>query len=202
MLDWRKRKSTIYIIKMLQTYRNHILSIVAILFVTMLFSCQDRLNEVRKWDLDEGKPQTAGKGINLFYTDSGKVKANLRTPLMNDFTHLDFSYREFPDGLELDFFDEENKKNTIIADYGIMYEQTDLVDLQGNVVITTADSTVLKAKQLYWDQQRGWVFSDINYNVKLNNGALNEGEGFDANEKFDKFISRSNKGVQIVEETE
>ena len=36
----------------------------------------------------------------------------------------------------------------------------------------------------------------------MNNGALNDGEGFDANENFDKFISRSNIGVQYLDESE
>lgn len=168
----------------------------------MLFSCQNRLNEVRIWEQETNEPQTVGEGINLFYTDSGKVKANLRSPKMLDYTNLDFPYREFPDGLEVDFFDENNQKNTVIADYGIIYQQTHLVDLQGNVKITTSDSTILNAQQLYWDQKKEWVFSDIPYTINMNNGALNDGKGFDANENFDKFISRSNVGIQYLEEND
>lgn len=184
------------------TYQHILKSIVVLLLTTMLFSCQDRLNTVRKWEKGFEKPQTSGEGINLFYTDSGAVKANLRSPRLLDYTHKKFPYREFPDGLEVDFFNEKNQKSTIVADYGIVYSNTGLIDLQGNVKITTSDSTVLNADQLYWDQNENWVFSDINYNIKLNNGALNKGEGFDANEKFDKFISRSNVGIQYIDESE
>lgn len=184
------------------TYHHISKSIVVVLAATMLFSCQDRLNQVRGWDANDFGPQTTGEGINLFYTDSGKVKANLRSPKMLDFTNLNFPYREFPNGVEVDFFDENSNKNTVVADYGIIYSNTGLVDLQGNVKIVTHDSTVLNAEQLYWDQNRSWVFSDVRYNIRMNNGALNDGEGFDANENFDKFISRSNVGVQYIDESE
>lgn len=182
------------------TYQYITKSIVAIVFATMLFSCQNRLNQVRSWDKDELAAQTSGEGINLFYTDSGNVKANLRSPYMLDFSNQEFPYREFPKGLEVEFFDENNKKNTVIADYGIVYQETGLVDLQGNVEIVTSDSTVLHAKQLYWDQKQQWVFSDIDYSIKMKSGALNDGEGFDANENFNKFNSRSNTGIQYIDQ--
>lgn len=175
-------------------------SIATIFCVAMLFSCQGKLTEVRKFEMRSDAPQATGKGINLFYTDSGKVLAHLKSPLMKDFSNQDFPYREFPEGLEVEFFNETQEKNTVTADYGIIYSETGLVDLQGNVEVITPDSVVLKANQLYWDQNREWVFTDISYTIKLANGALNKGEGFDANQKFDNFISRSNIGVQYIEE--
>lgn len=175
-------------------------SIATIFCVAMLFSCQGKLTEVRKLEMRSDAPQATGKGINLFYTDSGKVMAHLKSPLMKDFSNQDFPYREFPEGLEVEFFNETQEKNTVTADYGIIYSETGLVDLQGNVEVITPDSVVLKANQLYWDQNREWVFTDISYTIKLANGALNKGEGFDANQKFDNFISRSNIGVQYIEE--
>ncbi|MBW2960430.1 LPS export ABC transporter periplasmic protein LptC [Mesonia aestuariivivens] len=184
------------------TYHHILKGIVALVFATMLFSCQNGLNEARKFDVDYQAPLTVGEGINLFYTDSGKVRANLRSPKMLDFTNLQFPYREFPDGVEVDFFNEKQEKTNIIADYGIIYNTTNLIDLRGNVKIVTADSTILNAKQLYWDQSNSWIFSDEKYNIQMTNGALNDGEGFDANENFDKFISRSNVGVQYIDESE
>ena len=168
----------------------------------MLFSCQNRLDEVRKLNPDKSKPQTSGKGIDLHYTISGKLKAHLKTPKMLDFRNRKFPYREFPNGLKVEFYNEKGEKNTVIADYGIEYLKTELIDLRGNVKIITTDSTVLNAKQLYWDQERNWVFSDLPYTINMANGALNNGQGFDANENFDNFNSRSNEGVQYIKDSE
>ncbi|MGB7843286.1 MAG: LPS export ABC transporter periplasmic protein LptC [Salinimicrobium sp.] len=184
------------------TYRNIYLSIVTILFVTMLFSCEGNLKGVREMETPEDAPQAIGTGINLKYTDSGKVVATLKSEKVREFSNKDFPYREFPEGLQVEFFDDENKKNTVTADYGVIYGETGLIDLQGNVVVVTSDSTILHANQLYWDQGSNWVFTDKPNTIKFKNGALNEGQGFDSNQEFSNFRSRSNIGVQIIEEEE
>lgn len=168
----------------------------------MLFSCQGNLKEIRALDLQGDAPQAVAEGLNLKYTDSGRLVAILMSPKMFDFTNKDFPYREFPDGLEMIFFDEEDKKSTLTANYGIIYEETNLIDLQGDVVLVTSDSTKLEASQLYWDQNLSWVFTDKKNRIRFPNGALNEGEGFDSNQNFGNFKSRTNVGIQIIEDKE
>lgn len=175
-------------------------SIAVMFLIAMLFSCQGRINKVRELGLKNFSPATEETKVNVVYTDSGKVALKLRSPLILDFSNLDFPYRESPHGIEVDFFDKDNKKTTITADYGIAYEETSLIDLQGNVTIVMADSSILKAKQLYWDQQRNWVFTDKEYTLRLANGTINDGQGFDSDENFNNFISRSNIGIHYLEE--
>lgn len=175
-------------------------SIAAILFAAMLFSCQGRINKVRQLGLKDFSPATEETMVNAVYTDSGLVTLNLKSPLVLDFTNLEFPYRESPDGIEVDFYDKDRKKNTVFADYAIVYEKTNLIDLQGNVKIILSDSTILRANQLYWDQEKKWVFTDEEYSLSLTNGTINEGQGFDSDENFNNFISRSNIGVHQIEE--
>lgn len=175
-------------------------SIVVLLVTTMLFACSGNLNEVQKMGNSLQGPQSTTQAINLFYTDSGKVVANLKSPLMLDFSQEEFPYREFPKGIEVDFFDNDSTKNTILSDYAIIYNITNIIDLRGNVQITTSDSTVLNSPQLYWDESESWLFTDYPYTLKMPNGAVNDGEGFDANQNFDTFNSRTNIGIQYVDE--
>lgn len=151
-------------------------------------------------EMPEDAPQAIGTGINLKYTDSGKVVATLKSDKMRDFSNKEFPYREFPEGLEVEFFNEKKEKNTVTANYGIIYNETGIIDLQGDVVVLTSDSTKLMANQLYWDQTNNWVFTDRPNTIRFKNGALNEGQGFDSNQEFSNFRSRSNVGVQIIEE--
>jgi LPS export ABC transporter protein LptC len=166
----------------------------------MLFACEGNLNEVQKMGNALQGPQSTTKAINLFYTDSGKVVANLRSPKMLNFSQEEFPYREFPIGVEVDFFDEDSTKNTIISDYAIIYNITNIIDLRGNVKVITSDSTVLNSQQLYWDESENWLFTDQYYTLQMPNGAVNEGEGFDANQNFDNFNSRTNVGIQYIDE--
>lgn len=153
-------------------------------------------------DIPEDAPQAIGEGIHLKYTDSGRLVATLKSERMRDFSNKEFPYSEFPDGLEVNFYDEEDKKTTVTAQYGIIYDETGLIDLQGDVVVLTSDSTQLRADQLYWDQNRNWVFTDHQNTIQFQNGAVNKGQGFDSNQEFSNFRSRSNVGVQIIEDEE
>ncbi len=109
-------------------------------------------------------PLGVGENINLVYTDSGKVKAILTSPKNNDFSNQLLQFSEFPEGLKLEFFDKENNKSVLTADHGVLYNQTNLVDLRGNVVLTTHDGRTLKSPQLYWDQNNQWIFTEEKFN--------------------------------------
>ncbi|HLS29643.1 MAG TPA: LPS export ABC transporter periplasmic protein LptC [Flavobacteriaceae bacterium] len=181
--------------------RTYIFKSIAILFfIAMLFSCQGRINKVRQLSAKNFNPATEETMVNAVYTDSGKVALKLRSPLVYDYSNLDFPYREAPDGIEVDIFDKDKNKSTVTADYAIAYDQTDLIDLQGNVKIVLSDSTTLSARQLYWDQKRKWVFTDQEYTLHLANGTVNHGQGFDSDENFNNFISRSNIGKHYLDE--
>lgn len=166
----------------------------------MLFACSGNLQEIKKMTNPLDQPQTTTININLFYTDSGQVKANLKSPKMLDFSQEAFPYQEFPIGVEVDFFDNDSTKNTVISDYAIVYKTTNIIDLRGNVQIITSDSTVLNSQQLYWDESEAWLFTDQPYTLKMPNGAINDGDGFDTNQNFDNFNSRNNIGIQYIDE--
>lgn len=184
---------------MTKTY-NIFKGIVTTIVVTMLFSCEGNLKKVRAMELVGENPQAIGKDLHLKYTDSGRVVATLQSSKMYDFTNMEFPYREFPDGVKVEFFDEQKKKNTVTANYAIIFDQTGLIDLRGNVVLVTSDSTRLEADQLFWDQNQGWVFTDRPNTIRFANGALNKGEGFDSDLNFTNFRSRTNVGIQVIEE--
>ena len=174
-------------------------SIVATLCVTMLFACEGNLNQINKYNQEVNVPQGIAKDINLFYTDSGAVKANLRSPKMLDYSHESFAYRVFPIGVEVDFFSSDSTKNTIVADSAVVFNDSDLVDMRHNVKIVTSDSLILTTSQLYWDTNKQWIFTDRTYTIQENNGSKNNGLGFDASQDFERFNSRNSSGVQVIE---
>lgn len=169
-------------------------------FITMFFACDDNLNEVNKFNIEVNNPQGVAKNINLFYTDSGAVRSNLRSPKMLDYSHEKYPYRIFPIGVEVDFFNKDSTKNTIIADSAIIHANSDLIDMRHNVKIITSDSLVLTTSQLFWDTSKQWVFTDRDYKIRLSNGTENNGTGFDADQDFTVFNSRANTGVQVIED--
>src|SRR5690625_243321 len=116
-------------------------SIAVMFLIAMLFSCQGRINKVRELGLKNFSPATEETKVNVVYTDSGKVALKLRSPLILDFSNLDFPYRESPHGIEVDFFDKDNKKTTITPDYGMANEKTSFIDFKENVQMVMSDTT-------------------------------------------------------------
>ncbi|MFH4967655.1 LPS export ABC transporter periplasmic protein LptC [Gaetbulibacter sp. M240] len=159
------------------------INIVAIFIVTMFFSCTDNIKEVQKIGVSENEPVGIAEDINLKYTDSGRVTANLLASKMLDYSNRDFPYNEFVNGLTLYLFDEDDNKSKVVSDYAIVYNKTDLIDLQGNVVITTYDGKILKTEQLYYDQSNEWLFTNYPVEFTTDRDKIN-GNGFDSDSKF------------------
>ncbi len=173
---------------------------MAIIMTVTLFACESNYQNVKKLNLSDGAPIAEGKDINFKYTDSGKLVTNLLAKKLLDYSNLKFPYKEFPDGIEVLFWDDKGGKSTVNSDYAIQFDETGLVDLRSNVVLVTADSVILKANQLYWDQKNQWIFTDQPYQIKFKDGSFNDGAvGFDSSEDFTTFLSRKNQGVQLVD---
>lgn len=173
--------------------------VMALLMAITLFACESNYENVRKMNLSDGEPIAIGKNLDFKYTDSGKLVTNLLADKLLDYSNLNFPYKEFPEGIEVHFWDENGKESTVTSDYAIQYDKSELVDLRKNVEILTSDSIRLNAEQLYWDQKNQWVFTDQPYRITFKDGSYNDGARFDGNQDFTIFISRKNQGTQIID---
>lgn len=177
----------------------YIKSIVTVFTVTLFFSCKNNFNEVQKIGVSEDQPIGVAEHINLKHTNSGKVTANLISPKMLDFTNRPFGYNEFPDGVVLHMYDENNLKSTVIADYAISYKETGLIDMQGNVVLSSHKKDTLFAEQLYYDQKREWLFTNQPVTFRQGRDLIN-GNGFDSDSKFKEAQVLEIDGIITLEE--
>jgi LPS export ABC transporter protein LptC len=178
---------------------HNIINIVTVITVAMFFSCNSNYNEVQKLGISENEPIGVAENINLKYTDSGRVTANLISPKMLDYSNRDFPYYEFTDGITLYLFDENNEKSTVISDYAISYQKTNLIDLQGNVKIYTKTNDTLLAEQLYYNEQKQWVYTNKPVEFKTGLDIIN-GNGFDSNSKFTNAEVLEVTGLITLEE--
>ena len=155
-------------------------NISPLFLVAMFFSCNNTLKEVQDLNTATLAPMSIAENINTKYTDSGRLTSILVSPKMLNFTNREFPYYKFPNGIDLTLFDDEKNKNTVIADLAIVYSETDIIDLQGNVVLTTSTNDTLFTEQLFYDQKKEWLFT--NYPVKFRTkDYVTNGNGFDSN---------------------
>jgi LPS export ABC transporter protein LptC len=120
---------------------------------SLLFSCVNSLEEVKTINATDQTPNESMKKVTLLYTDSGVPRATLRSPLINKYTGKKV-YTEFPDGLQVDFFDKAGEKEARMdADYGIFYEAERILVVQNNVIFVNYKmKQTLYTEMLTWNQ--------------------------------------------------
>lgn len=169
--------------------------------IVLLCSCESNFKDVQRINSVVFSPSGETENINLKYTDSGKVKAILVSPLMLDFSNLEYGFNEFPKGVHVTLYDQSGKKTFVVADYAITYAKTDMIDLQGNVKITSDDGKRLETDQLFYDQKNEWFYTEKRFKFTDENGSYFEGPGVDFSKDFKVFNAQRNTGlINNVEE--
>ena len=173
-------------------------SIVTAIVVTMFFSCKDNFKEIQQIGVLQNEPIGIAEDINLKYTDSGKVKANLLSPKMKDFSNRQFAFTEFPEGIKLMLYDK-GRQSTILSDYAISYDQNDLIDLQDNVIIITQQGDSIFANQLYYDQKNEQIFTNEAFKM-VSPTKIITGNGFNSDKDFKHFEALEVTGIIYLDE--
>jgi LPS export ABC transporter protein LptC len=164
-----------------------------------LLSCEDNFQEIQNINSKNILPIGITENLKLIYTDSAKVKAILYSNLNKDFTNQSFPYSEFPDGVKITFYDKDLNETIVTSDYAITYNKTNIVNLIGNVVINNFDGSELKTKQLYWDPEQEWLFTEEKFSFKNIDYDI-VASRLDANRSFTIFNTGKLDGKVLVED--
>ena len=165
------------------TKKFRILSPVLVIAITLFFGCESNFKEVQKINFSEFVPSGEADKINLKYTDSGRITAILVSPKMIEFASVEFPFTEFPKGIDVTLYDKKGKRTFIKADYATSFKLTNMIDLKGNVKITSQDGQILETEQLYFDQKNEWFFTEKSFKFTDPKGVSN-GQGIDFSKDF------------------
>lgn len=177
-------------------------------------SCKDDYQRVGEEAVKPVFPQGIAQNFTLTYTETqeemgtedeadSKVIAILTSPITEDYDNQSFKFRTFPKGLKVDVYDDQDQKSVITADYGIVYSQTNLIDLQGNVVILTHDGKKLETPQLFFDRKNNWIFTEQAFTyTNPEDGSVMDGEGMDFNKDFSYLKAHKTFGLMTIKEKE
>jgi LPS export ABC transporter protein LptC len=144
-------------------------------------------------------PVGTAQNIRMVYTDSLQIQAILTAPVHLDYSNLSFEYAEFPKGLKVVFFDNQQNENIVTADYGLLYNATNLIDLRDNVVLESSDGSLLRTDQLFWDAENEWLFTERPFTFENQDYDLNAIR-LDTNKEFSKFQTGKLTGTIAVSE--
>lgn len=169
------------------------LIILQVALFIVFTSCESNFKDVQKINNSEFSPSGEADDFNFKYTDSGKIKSILVSPKMLEYSNVEFPFTEFPKGIDVTLYDESAKRTFIKSKYAISFKGTDIIDLQGNVTITTEAGQKLETEQLYFDQKNEWFHTEKHFKLSAPNG-VSYGEGIDFSKDFKIVNSQRVKG--------
>jgi len=167
--------------------------------LTLLSGCTDNLSALKEINRFDQSPIGITENLYLIYSDSAFVEAILEAQKNIDFTNQKFPYSEFPEGLEVTLFDRKGNQTHVYADYGIYYPKTEIIDLQGNVIISDSTGVQLNTNQLYWDTGQEWLFTEKNFTFTSEDYDIKATQ-LDANRSFTKLVTGALQGTVQVQE--
>lgn len=164
-------------------------------------ACENSIEAVNNLN-EQFKPaiETA-TAVKLVYSEKGNVKVELYAPQL--LRHkVKEPYIEFPEGLEVKFFNEQ-LRNTgqMTAKYGLRYEKDEKVIVRDSVVWINTRKETLEADELIWDERNKSVYSDKFVKITTEYEEL-RGTGFEANQDFTKYRIRNPEGKKAFDPNE
>ncbi|MBM3306870.1 MAG: LPS export ABC transporter periplasmic protein LptC [Candidatus Eisenbacteria bacterium] len=122
-------------------------------------------------------PDQEIQGFTLTQTQEGRKVWVLKA---REALVFEASDRVDASGVRVDFYGSEAElRSTLTAATGVIMRRTNAIEVNGSVVVTAADGTVLTTDRLAWDERTGKIRSDRPVRVTKGNDVMT-GSGMEA----------------------
>ena len=168
----------------------------------LLFSCGERR------DADaSGSGETLmteySENLSVVMSQNGRRSYHFVTPLLEGYSQAREPYREFRKGVKITTYKNDSLSEVdavLTANYAIYYENRELWEAKGNVVVRKSDGKDLYTQQLFWNARTKKIYSNVDSKIVQNEGRdVFIGEGFESDEEFKDWRFRRMKGRMEVE---
>ena len=144
-------------------------------------------------------PTMTTRNISTLISDSGVTQYRIVAPLWEVYDEGDNPHWRFPEGIYLRKYDRKFKViATIAADSATYFKNKKLWRLDGRVEVTKEPRELFLSQQVFWDQNRGIVYSDSFIHIENATHAM-EGLGFRANQDFTEYRITKPLGIFPVD---
>ena len=172
-----------------------------ILIMAMLFSCENEMKTIQDLTVRDTLATETARDITVHYTDSGRLKAVMKSPSLEKYTNED-PYMLFSEGIHVFFYDSlEVLVSEIKSDYAINYEKKKLMEVRKNVIIFDhKNGKELLTEVLFWDQAKHTIYNSVFVTIK-EDGQIMHGDSMRADENLEHFeLFQVRATIDIIEE--
>lgn len=142
------------------------------------------------------------ENLSVIKSENGRRSLLFETPLLEGYTLGKEPYREFRDGVRVTTYEDDSLstvKVVLVANYAIFYENRNLWEARGDVVVRKADGKTLYTQQLFWNLTTKKVYSNVDSKVVENGGRdVAYGEGFESDETLSDIHWRRLRSMMTV----
>lgn len=113
------------------------------------------------------------------------------------------SYDEFPDGLLVEFLDDNKRvKSWMEADYAVRKDREKKIYVENNVVLYNKRNDKLETEALVWDEDIEEIYTSRPVKISQpSRGDTSYGHGFRADQEFTRFeIKKKFSAIKNVEQ--
>lgn len=182
-------------------FSTHIKNIAATIIGCLFFyGCENSLKDIKALD-EKTVGKEVAKDVVIHYSVGGKQKADLVGPLMYRVQDT-VPYVEFPQTIHVDFFDQLEKKESMLdAKYARFIETQSKIYLRDSVrFIGLVNGDTLYCGELYWDRNRPvyQFYTDKPVQIRTKTQVI-DGVGFETTQDFkEKLIKHVTNSILKV----
>jgi LPS export ABC transporter protein LptC len=165
----------------------------------LLTACENNLEQIKAFSAPEELPVVEAQNFETMYTDSGEVRFYIKAPKLLQFETEGRSYFEFPEGIELIKYDEnQNVISSITADYAKNFEREEKWEAKNNVIATNAQGDTLKTEHLIWEEKSEIIYTEEFVRI-IRQDQIITGIGFHSDQAMQNWRIKNPKGTIYIE---
>jgi LPS export ABC transporter protein LptC len=150
------------------------------------FSCQNDIKKVHLYADKSKFPAESITNAEILYSDSGKVTGKLKAKKLDHYLG-NHPFTLMPKGVVVNFYDAQLKPETqLSANYAIKYDERDVLEAKGNVVVVNNKGEKLNTEHIVWNQKSEQINSDAFVKITTKTEIL-MGDGLESNQSFTKY---------------
>ena len=175
-----------------------------LMLTLLLWGCENDIERINMLTDQTETPILKSKNIEVIYSDSARVKVHIIAAAYQSFPDVDPPYDEFPEGMEVYFYNDSMKiESEIRSDYTIYYPKVQLWHATGNVIARRLDNgDALYTEELFWDMENEIIYSDSYTRVHNEENILYGKRGFKSDQNLSNWQLIGSSGTINVQDEE
>ncbi|HMR46564.1 MAG TPA: LPS export ABC transporter periplasmic protein LptC [Bacteroidia bacterium] len=166
-----------------------------------MMSCENDIEQVKLVTGNIVEPIESAKGLEILYSDSGKVKVRISAGEMNRYLQPK-PITEMPKGVKIDFFDDNLKvTSTLTSNYAVRDDFNKNMVAKKNVEVVNVKGEKLMTEYLKWDEKTGLISSPEFVKI-ITADEIIYGNGFESNQDFSRYKIFNIKGIINLKKNE